>query len=828
VALSESGVVNLPFEVNMFDLQEYRDVTPRLPDHLPWAALIAPGIVLQKENYLQKTYAFRGFDLATSSSSELMSNAARLNNVLIRLGTGWSLFVEAQRFEHSQYPDIKWSNPVGWIIDQERRRSYEQEGSHFDSNYFITFAYKLPSQSSKKIEAIFYDDPYRNANADYEDNFKDLKKFADTINEIVDIMKGVFAEIEELDDDQTLSYLHSSISTNHHPVTSPEIPMYLDALLPDQALTTGDIVMLDDYFIPTCTINQFPTHSFPGILDDLNHMNIEYRWMTRWECLSKGDAENIMRKIQRNWWKKRKSLITLLKEEATKEESALMDNDAVNKATDADAALQISGTNKIGFGYMTSTISTWSRSLDAAKRNMNLLRQVVSSNGFAVKNETINSAQAWFGSLPGNVRPNPRRYLIKTMNLAHILPVSSIWAGNYKNEFLNDISGVDAPHIICSTTGDTPFYLNLNDKDVGNTMIIGPVGSGKSTLLCMLELQWLKYPGAQVIIFDKDRSARSATLAVGGNFYEPGNESMPMAFQPLSDIDDKGERIWAAQLILDMLAVQNVQESPSIKKEIDSALSSLVGNQRNLRTMSVFCHLVQSREIREALRPYTLDGNFGQLFDSERDDLKLGFWQMIEMGHVMKMGPEAVVPTLNYLFHRVEQRLDGRATLCVLDEAWLFLSHPVFMPKLQTWFKTWRKKNVFIVFATQEVADASKSPIMSTILMACPTKIYLPDDEAQSPAMRESYRFFALSDKEIGLLTTAEKKKDYYFQSARGRRLFNLNMGPVALTFAGMSRDKDHKFMDQMIHNVSPDQYAVELLKYRGLDDEAVRLSQFK
>src|SRR5215216_1469740 len=128
----------------MLSLREYREPTTRLPDRLPWAALVAPGTVLQKGGILQKTVAFRGPDLASSSRSELTGAVARLNNALKRLDGGWSIFVEAQRFEANRYPSATWPCPAAWLVDLERRHNFEAAGAHFESAYFITFAWELP------------------------------------------------------------------------------------------------------------------------------------------------------------------------------------------------------------------------------------------------------------------------------------------------------------------------------------------------------------------------------------------------------------------------------------------------------------------------------------------------------------------------------------------------------------------------------------------------------------------------------------------------------------------------------------------------------------
>jgi type IV secretion system protein VirB4 len=800
----------------MINLKQYRQPKDRLPDFLPWAALIAPGVVLQKDSIFQKTYAFRGPDLGSSTRSELVSTVARLNNALKRLGSGWSLFIEAQRFPTAHYHHADFSSPAAALLDRERMAQYTTYGAHFESAYYVTFVWRLPSESGKKVSGVFYNDPESKSDAAIE-NERDLEFFVKSVREIADLMAGVFVEVRELNDDETLTYLHSTISTNRHPVIAPEIPMYLDAFLPDMALTNGDIPMLGESFIPTITFTGFPAVSFPGILDELNHLEIEYRWTTRFICMDKTDAQKELTKYRRQWWGKRKSLISMLKEEATKEPAALVDTDAANKAADSDAALQELGDDLLAFGFMTCTVTVNHTDFQEAMRRIRRVKQVIQSKGFTVKDETLNSFDAWLGSLPGHVYANIRRPIISTISLAHMMPISAIWAGAAENDHLKEVCGTGQYHMMCSTTGSTPFRFNLNVGDVGHTLVIGPTGAGKSTLLSMMALQFLRYPKAQVIIFDKDRSSRAATIAVNGSFYEPGGENAPLAFQPLAEIDTPADKIWAAEFVLLLLKEQKVQENPMLKKEIDKAIDALVTYDKAERTLTVFSDMVQSKEVRDAIRPYCIDGNYGQIFDSGEQIPIDGFWMNLEMNALMSMNQEAVIPALFYLFHLVEKRFDGRPTLLVLDEAWLFLRHPVFMAQLQNWLKTLRKKNVYVVFATQEVADAANSPIMATILSACHTKIYLPDEEALTPAMHETYTRFGLSGAEIQLLASLQAKRDYYYRSVIGHRVFSLNMGPVALTFAAMSSPDDQKALNEIEKNFPAEQRAAAMLRHRGL-----------
>ena len=118
----------------MLNLREYRNRADRLADHLPWAALVAPGIILNKDGSFQRTLAFRGPDLESATEAELVSACARANNALKRFGSGWALHVEAARYEALGYPESIFPEAASWLVDEERRAGLlESIGHHFNS-----------------------------------------------------------------------------------------------------------------------------------------------------------------------------------------------------------------------------------------------------------------------------------------------------------------------------------------------------------------------------------------------------------------------------------------------------------------------------------------------------------------------------------------------------------------------------------------------------------------------------------------------------------------------------------------------------------------------
>ena len=147
--------------------------------------------------------------------------------------------------------------------------------------------------------------------------------------------------------------------------------------------------------------------------------------------------------------------------------------------------------------------------------------------GFTTIRESVNAVEAWLGSLPGHVYANVRQPLIHTLNLAHLMPLSSVWAGPERNEHLDG-----PPLFTAETSGSTPFRFSTHVGDVGHMLIVGPTGAGKSVLLALMAMQFRRYPDSQIYIFDKGNSARAAVLAMGGAHHELGSDGS-LAFQPL-------------------------------------------------------------------------------------------------------------------------------------------------------------------------------------------------------------------------------------------------------------------------------------------------------
>jgi len=795
----------------MMNLAEYRRTATRLADFLPWAALAGDGVVLNKDGSFQRTARFRGPDLDSAVPAELVAVAGRLNNAFRRLGSGWAIFVEAQRHAAATYPTSRFADAASALVDAERKAGFEEAGTHFESSYFLTFLYLPPAEDAARAESWLYEGREQSG----VDAHEILHGFVDRTDRVIQLIDGFMPECAWLDDAETLTYLHGCISTKRHRVRVPETPMYLDALLADQPLTGGLEPRLGNSHLRILTIVGFPTATTPGLLDELNRLAFPYRWSTRAVMLDKTDATKLLVKIRRQWFAKRKSIASILKEIMTNEASALVDTDASNKAADADLALQELGADYAGQAYVTATVTVWDNDPRIADEKLRLVEKVIQGRDFTAMAESINAVDAWLGSLPGHVYANVRQPPISTLNLAHMIPLSAVWAGPERDEHF-----AAPPLLFGKTEGSTPFRFSLHVGDVGHTLIVGPTGAGKSVLLALMALQFRRYPGAQVFAFDFGGSIRAAALAMGGEWHDLGgglseDADDSVSLQPLAGIHDVPERAWAADWIVSILTREGVGITPEVKEYIWTALTSLASAPVNERTITGLAVLLQSNDLKQALRPYCVGGPYGRLLDAEAEHLGAASVQAFETEGLIGTGAAPAV--LSYLFHRIEDRLDGSPTMLIIDEGWLALDDDGFAGQLREWLKTLRKKNASVVFATQSLSDIDGSSIAPAIIESCQTRLLLPNERAIEPQITAIYRRFGLNDRQIEILARATPKRDYYCQSRRGNRLFELGLSDVALALCAASSKTDQTDIQRLVAEHGREGFLAAWLRHRDV-----------
>ncbi len=780
-----------------FNLKEFRSRLFGYPDLLPWASLVDNGVVLTKSGGLIAGWEYHGPDLDSATKSELMAMSARVNSAL-RLGDGWVVHCDAIRAQAPGYaPEGAFPDPTTRLIDDARRQSYTGVRSGYSSRFILTVTWWPMPDNANKAAAMFVEGRATGTAA------RNLERFNEQINVIEGRLKDLL-RIKRLLDSQDevtgittsplLGHLNlcASFAEDFVPMQLPEIPMYLDSVIGNQELVTGFVPRIGRKYVAAVAITGFPARSSPGILDFLSRLPVTYRWSNRFIYVDQGQAEGIIGKYRSKWAQKRKSMLNVMRENSGGA-ATHVNADADRMANDAVNAMSEASSGQVLYGYYTSVIFLSSEDPAQLDETAREVVRMISNKGFTARIEDVNAVEAILGSMPGNTAANVRRPMIHTLNLAHLLPTTALWAGPTSNPcpFYPENS---PPLFYAKTDGNTPLRVCLHEGDLGHTAILGPTGSGKSTLLGLMIAQHFRYPNAQAFCFDKGYSLFPLVNAKkDGEHYDIAGEDAELAFCPLGMVDNPNEQPWAAEWVENCCELQGVVITPAHRKEIYRAIVQLgqSTDQMNQRTVSNFLLTLQDQALREAMAAYSLSGAAGRLLDSESDSLGSKPFQVFEMEHILNKGDKIALPTLAYLFHRIEQRFKGQPTLLVLDEAWIMLGHPVFRAKIREWLKVLRKANVAVVFATQSLSDLEKSGIADVIYESCPTKILLPNPEALTDNARPFYERMGLNEKQIQILAMATPKRQYYLMQPGGRRLFELGLSGVELAFVGASGKED-------------------------------------
>ncbi|WP_375791407.1 conjugal transfer protein TrbE (plasmid) [Bradyrhizobium sp. vgs-9] len=807
----------------MVALRSFRHSGPSFADLVPYAGLVANGIVLLKDGSLMAGWYFAGPDSESSTDAERNEVSRQINTILARLGSGWMIQVEAVRVPTTDYParqDCYFPDPVTRAIDDERRSRFEQERGHFESRHAIILSWRPPERRRAGLARYIYSDA-ESRSASYADTA--IESFRTSVREVEQYLASVLSirrmetrEVDERDGtrmaryDELFQFIRFCITGENHPIRLPDIPMYLDWLATAE-LQHGLSPTVENRFLGVVAIDGFPAESWPGILNSLDLMPLTYRWSSRFMFLDDQDARQKLERTRKKWQQKVRPFIDQL----FQTQSRSIDQDAAAMVAETEDAIAEASSQLVAYGYYTPVIVLFDESSARLQEKAEAVRRLIQAEGFGARIETLNATEAFLGSLPGNWYANIREPLINTRNLADLIPLNSVWSGNPTAPC--PFYPPRSPPLMQVASGSTPFRLNLHVDDVGHTLVFGPTGSGKSTLLALIAAQFRRYAGAQIFAFDKGRSMLPLTLAAGGDHYEIGGDdadgAAALAFCPLSDLSTDTDRAWAAEWVETLVAVQGVLITPDHRNAISRQIG-LMAEARG-RSLSDFVSGVQMREIKDALHHYTVDGPMGQLLDAERDGLQLGSFQTFEIEQLMNMGERNLVPVLTYLFRRIEKRLTGSPSLIILDEAWLMLGHPVFRDKIREWLKVLRKANCAVLLATQSISDAERSGIIDVLKESCPTKICLPNGAAREPGTREFYERIGFNERQIEIVATAAPKREYYVASPEGRRLFNMALGPVALSFVGATGKEDLKRI--LALKKAEANWPVHWLKERGI-----------
>lgn len=794
--------------------REHRPDPAGLADLLGWAFLVDDGVVLCKDGALLAGFQYRGPDLGGATGAELNALAASLNDTLLPLGDGWMVHVDAIRVPAAPPAASDFPDPVTAWIDAERRAAFASEAAvrpQFVSTYVLTVTYLPPRELYTRAAGAFLqqaaggDVSAGQGSAAGATRWRGLLDgFRSALRTFEERLAGRL-HVRRLGSDALVTHLHRCLTGLDHPVGAPPHGAYLNGVLASQELVGGHAPRIGDLHLRLVAVAGYPATTAPGRFDFLNALPFTCRWSSRFIPVSPTTGASLIRTHQQRWFMGRKGVGAFLREVTGSSdpvtadrrdrqgEALFYDQDATAMARDAAGALAENSAGAVRFGLATQVIVVAERDARRADEHARTVLVALQDHGITARIETVNALDSFFGTLPGHGAPNLRRPLLSTANVVDCWPVTSVWPGLERNPSPFFPPGSPALMTV-ATDGSTPFRLNLHVSDTSHTLLVGAPGSGKSAFVGLVAAQWRRYgptAGARTFVFDVGYSHWMLCRAVGGRHYDVAAGRVDaLAFQPLADVDQPAERAWAASWLETLLDLQGVAVGPRERTRLDRALALLAEQPRAYRTLTELTVQLQDPVLVEALRPYTVAGSYGALLDSGSDALDEdsggdASHQVFELRALLDLDDKILVPTLLYLFRRVERSLDGRPMLIVIEELWAPLMRTAFASRIRQWLLTLRKQNATVLLVAHTLAQLDAVPAKQVLLESCPTRVLLPNPEATNSANTRLYRDLGLNDREIAIIAGATPKRDYYVSSPLGRRLVRLDLGPVALAFLG-------------------------------------------
>ena len=753
------------------------------PDLLPYSHLADDGIIAQKDGSYLRSYLVRGPDLKSASFEDILALKHQGNHALARLEDGWMVQTDLVRFPSAEYLSSKaLPDPVSQLIERERERHYRAEGAHLETAIYLSVTYRPPAKHESWFRRLFFVD------AVTEDE-RALAYFIATTDTLThDLSAGL--DITPLDSGALLSFIQSSIIGEQVTVRPPKSLNYLDLFLGRWRLTTGTKPTIGGKHIRVVVPTGLPLESHGEVCGFLSELPFPYRYSIRAILLGTYNANKAIGIRRKHHHQKRERLWDFLSNTAGKQSNPQYLNEhAVDMAEDANEAVKEAESNAVRYAFTSIGVVLIGDVMAEVDEQAAYVRKLFSHHGFVARIEDFNTVEAWRSSLAGDGFSNIRRPLVNTMNFADLMPMTTLWTGDQYNP--NPMYPSESPPMFYATSaGQTAFRFHPHVSDVGHGIIIGPIGSGKSTFIDFMIAQSFRIPDMQVFVFDKGYPSFILTKACGGQHWDLGND--PISAAPLINVDQDIEREWAHGYVSGLLRTALRRELQPIEDDAAWRALELLGRRpRHQRTMTALQINVQNDELKQALTRYTLKGPMGRYIDAHEDALLTERFITFEMETLQNN--KALIPMLLYLFHRIEQRLDGRPTLVVIDEAWVALSKSFFGAKIEEWLRSWRKKNAAVWLATQSLDDLRRSDYRAVILESCHSQIYLGNPEAATHNIADIYRDFGLSDRQIQIIAEAVAKREYYLVSPNGRRLFDLALEPLTLSFVGASSKEDIK-----------------------------------
>jgi type IV secretion system protein VirB4 len=703
-------------------------------DRLPYARLIDPNTVLLRDGSLMTALQVPGLLFETEDSAALNTYAAT-REVMLRssLDARFVLYHHVIRRRVSVELPASFDDPLAAHVDWCWREKLAG-GSLFVNDQFVTLV-RRPARGkaglAEKAAKLWHRKRHRQVDAEPRE-LRSLRAAAQAlIASLSDYGAQVLGDYQGpsgATNNELLELLSALYNGEMRPVRRPSDATDIGRMIPYRRASFGlDAMELRGStgvnFAAVLSLKDYPDATSPGLLDALLRLPCE---MVVSESFAPHERQTARERMDLSLRRLRSA-----------------DEDAMAERAEMLAARDALGNGSVSFGDHHLTVLVRDRDLERLDDATAACAAALADVGAIAVREDTNLEPAFWGQFPGNEQYLVRRAMISSANMASFGSLHGFALGKPEGNHWGDAV------TLLETTSATPFFFNFHHGDLGNFSVIGPSGSGKTVVMNFLTAQAQKF-SPRTILFDKDRGAELFVRGIGGRYDRiyPGE---PTGFNPLALPDNPINRAF----LRDWLAVLLEAKGPEEFSTIAAAVSAAYANDASLRRLRHFRELLsgsrrpQPGDLADRLTPWIENGDRAWLFDNPRDQLDLSNRVLgFDMTALLE-NPRLRTPTMMYLFHRIEERLDGNPTMILIDEGWKALDDEVFAARIRDWLKTLRKRNALVGFATQSARDALDSRIATALVEQTATMIFMPNAKARHEDYCDG---FGLTSHELALI----------------------------------------------------------------------------
>jgi len=704
-------------------------------DRLPYLALVDENVLLLRDGSVMLSLLVPGLAFETADSGELNAHAAT-RELLLRsaLDARFVLYHHVIRRRVRVELDAAFDDPVAAHIDA-RWREKLGHGSLYVNDQFITLV-RRPARGKAGWADRIGRRMKRRGSAPTEADPSDIRALRAAAASIAASLSAYGARLlGDYDGNagpcsEVLELLSALYNGEMRPVRRPADGSDVGRMLPYRRVSFGlDAIELRgagaSEFASLLSLKDYPDSTAPGLIDALLRLPCE---LVLTESYAPADRQIARERID--------LAVRRLKS---------ADEEAFAERREMQAARDALGVGAVGFGDHHLTVLVRSDRLDTLDETTAACAAALAEAGAVAVREDVNLEPAFWGQFPGNEGYLVRRALISSANMACFGSLHGFSLGQAAGNHWGDAV------TLLQTTSSTPFFFNFHQGDLGNFTVIGPSGSGKTVVLNFLAAQAQKF-APRTIMFDKDRGAEIFVRAIGGCYSRIAAGS-PTGFNPLALPDTPVNRAFLREWLGVLLRADGPGEAATIALAVDAAYA----NDPSLRRLTHFRELLagsrrpEPGDLASRLDAWIEGGEHGWLFDNVRDELNLSPKTLgFDMTALLE-SPRLRTPVMMYLFHRIEERLDGEPTMILIDEGWKALDDEVFAARIRDWLKTLRKRNALVGFATQSARDALDSKISAALVEQTATMIFMPNARARPEDYCDG---FGLTAHELDLIRT--------------------------------------------------------------------------